>query len=113
MVGRTLRVLIEVNVAKDPSKTGCSPSEIASIIDSVKSSSALELWGLMTVPPFTDDPAAARPFFAELRSLRNLHGGVAALPELSMGMSHDLEIAVAEGATMVRIGTALFGERPR
>ncbi len=111
--GRTVQVLIEVNAAKDPSKSGCSPSEIASIVDAVKSSPALELRGLMTVPPFTDDPALARPFFSGLRSLRTLHGGSGVLPELSMGMSHDLEIAIAEGATMVRIGTALFGERPR
>jgi uncharacterized pyridoxal phosphate-containing UPF0001 family protein len=78
----------------------------------VRESPALDLRGLMTMPPYSDDPDKARPFFAGLRALQTLHGGVAALPELSMGMSHDLEAAIAEGATIVRVGTALFGERP-
>jgi pyridoxal phosphate enzyme (YggS family) len=111
-LGRSVRVLIEVNVAGDAAKTGCSPSELAQVIDAVRASEALELRGLMTMPPYADDPEAARPFFAGLRALRVLHGGPDALPELSMGMSHDLEVAIAEGATMVRVGTALFGERP-
>jgi pyridoxal phosphate enzyme (YggS family) len=109
--GRTVRALIEVNVAGDAAKTGCSPSELQDVMDAVRASPALELRGLMTMPPYADDPALSRPFFAGLRALRTLHGGAAALPELSMGMSHDLEIAIAEGATMVRVGTALFGER--
>jgi pyridoxal phosphate enzyme (YggS family) len=111
-LGRSVRVLIEVNVAKDDAKTGCSPSELAEVMDAVRASPALELRGLMTMPPYADDPETARPFFAGLRALRTLHGGAGALPELSMGMSHDLEVAIAEGATMVRVGTALFGERP-
>jgi uncharacterized pyridoxal phosphate-containing UPF0001 family protein len=65
----------------------------------------------MTIPPATDDPSEARPFFAALRALRDQHGGAAALPELSMGMSHDFAVAIAEGATLVRIGTAIFGAR--
>jgi pyridoxal phosphate enzyme (YggS family) len=109
---RVIRVLIEVNVAKDAAKTGCSPSELASVIDAVRASAGLELRGLMTMPPYADDPSHSRPFFAGLRALRTLHGGADALPELSMGMSHDLEVAIAEGATMVRVGTAIFGERP-
>jgi PLP dependent protein len=109
---RVVRVLVEVNVAKDEAKTGCSPSELAQVIDAVRASPALELRGLMTMPPYADDPEAARRFFAGLRGLQTLHGGAGALPELSMGMSHDLEVAIAEGATMVRVGTALFGERP-
>jgi pyridoxal phosphate enzyme (YggS family) len=111
-LGRAVRVLVEVNVAGDAAKTGCSPSELAPILDAIRASPALELRGLMTMPPYADDPEAARPFFAGLRALRTLHGGADALPELSMGMSHDLEVAIAEGATMVRVGTALFGERP-
>jgi pyridoxal phosphate enzyme (YggS family) len=111
-LGRVVRVLIEVNVAKDAAKTGCSPSELAQVIDAVRASPALELRGLMTMPPYADDAQTARPFFAGLRALRTLHGGADTLPELSMGMSHDLEVAIAEGATMVRVGTALFGERP-
>jgi pyridoxal phosphate enzyme (YggS family) len=112
-LGRTIRVLIEVNVAKDPKKSGCSPSELAEVVDAVRASPALELRGLMTMPPYSDDPAASRPFFAGLRALQTLHGGRDALPDLSMGMSHDLEVAIAEGATIVRVGTAIFGERPR
>jgi pyridoxal phosphate enzyme (YggS family) len=111
-LGRTVRVLVEVNVAKDPSKSGCSPSELAGIIEVIRANPALELSGLMTMPPYADDPASARPFFAGLRALQTLHGGRAVLPELSMGMSHDLEVAIAEGATIVRVGTAIFGERP-
>jgi pyridoxal phosphate enzyme (YggS family) len=110
--GRRMKVLIEVNVAKDPAKSGCAPSELEDVIDAVRSSVALDLSGLMTMPPYTDDPGSARAYFGELRSLRNLVGGPDLLPELSMGMSHDLEAAIAEGATMVRIGTAIFGERP-
>jgi PLP dependent protein len=110
--GRRLQVLIEVNVAKDPSKSGCAPSELSGVIDAVRASSSLDLRGLMTMPPYTEDPEGARRYFSELRSLRNLHGGADLLPELSMGMSHDLEVAIAEGATVVRIGTAIFGERP-
>jgi pyridoxal phosphate enzyme (YggS family) len=111
-LGRTLGVLIEVNVAKDDAKTGCSPSELGDVMAAVQANPALELRGLMTMPPYLDDPQKARPFFAGLRALQTLHGGAAVLPELSMGMSHDLEAAIAEGATIVRVGTALFGERP-
>jgi len=112
-LGRVIRVLVEVNVAKDEAKTGCAPYELEEVLDAVRASTALELRGLMTMPPYADDPETARPFFAGLRALRTLHGGPGALPELSMGMSHDLEVAIAEGATMVRVGTAIFGERPR
>ena len=110
-IGRIVRVLIEVNVANDEAKTGCSPQDLASVIDAVQASPALDLRGLMTMPPYSEDPATARPFFAGLRALQTLHGGAALLPDLSMGMSHDLEAAIEEGATMVRVGTALFGER--
>jgi pyridoxal phosphate enzyme (YggS family) len=110
-LARRLDVLIEVNVAKDPAKSGCSPTELQSIIDAVRAAPSLALRGLMTMPPHTDDPEQARPFFAGLRALQTLHGGVATLPDLSMGMSHDLESAIAEGASIVRVGTAIFGER--
>ena len=110
-LGRTIGVLIEVNVAKDPAKTGCAPDELGAIASAVRAAGALELRGLMTMPPYTDDAEAARPFFAQLRELQARHGGPRALPELSMGMSHDLEAAIAEGATIVRVGTAIFGER--
>jgi pyridoxal phosphate enzyme (YggS family) len=110
-LGRTIEVLIEVNIAKDPAKSGCTPPDLQSIIDAVRACPALDLRGIMTMAPHTDDPERARPFFAGLRALQTLHGGAAVLPELSMGMSHDLAAAVAEGATIVRVGTAIFGER--
>jgi pyridoxal phosphate enzyme (YggS family) len=110
-LGRTIGALIEVNVAKDPAKTGCAPGDLPAIIEAVRAAGSLDLRGLMTMPPYTDDADAARPFFAQLRELQARHGGTRVLPELSMGMSHDLEAAIAEGATMVRVGTAIFGER--
>ena len=107
---RPLPVLIEVNVTREPQKHGASPSDLKDVIEAVVAEASLELRGLMTVPP-VDDLAAARAAFETLVSLRSLHGGAARLPELSMGMSHDLEVAVACGATMVRVGTAIFGPR--
>ncbi|MCU0682910.1 MAG: YggS family pyridoxal phosphate-dependent enzyme [Polyangiaceae bacterium] len=104
-------VLVQVNVAGEAQKHGCAPAELEAVLAAVEAEAGLWLRGLMVIPPLSDDAEAARPFFAGLRALRNLHGGPARLPELSMGMSHDLEAAVAEGATMVRVGTAIFGER--
>jgi PLP dependent protein len=109
--GRVIDVLVEVNVAGEASKSGCEPDQAPVIADAVRSTSTLHLVGLMTMPPWTDDPEAARPCFARLRELRDRLGGTALLPHLSMGMSHDLEAAIAEGATLVRVGTAIFGER--
>jgi pyridoxal phosphate enzyme (YggS family) len=105
-----LPVLIEVNVAGEAQKAGAAPSEIDEVMAAVRAQPWLALRGLMTLPPADDDDAARRAF-STLASLRNLHGGVASLPELSMGMSGDLEIAVACGATYVRVGTAIFGPR--
>jgi pyridoxal phosphate enzyme (YggS family) len=105
-----LPVLLEVNVSHEPQKHGVAPSELAELMNAVRADPALALRGLMTMPPF-GDPEAARAVFSTLASLRSLHGGVGALPELSMGMSGDLEEAVACGATMVRVGTAIFGAR--
>ena len=107
-----LVVLVEVNVGGEEQKSGCDPGDLGEVLEAIESEPALALAGLMTVPPHTEDPAGAQPFFAELVRLRDLHGGAERLPELSMGMTHDLEYAVAAGATMVRIGTAIFGERP-
>ena len=106
-----LVVLVEVNVGGEQEKNGCAPSELGEVLDAVDAESALALAGLMTLPPHTDDPAGARPFFDEMVRLRERHGGPERLPELSMGMTHDLEYAVAAGATMVRVGTAIFGAR--
>ncbi|MEZ4299741.1 MAG: YggS family pyridoxal phosphate-dependent enzyme [Polyangiaceae bacterium] len=106
--GRTVPVLLEVNVSGEASKAGCSSEEAPSLAALVRSMPHLELRGLMTIPPDTDDREEARPFFAKLRELRDRIGE---LPELSMGMSHDFEIAIEEGATIVRVGTAIFGAR--
>jgi pyridoxal phosphate enzyme (YggS family) len=105
-----LEVLIEVNVAREPQKAGASPSEIQEVVDAVRAEPALALRGLMTVPP-AGDPSAAKSAFETLALLRNLHGGANALPELSMGMSDDLEVAIGAGASLVRVGRAIFGDR--
>ena len=105
-----LPVLIEVNVGGEAQKAGAAPSEIEEVMRAVQAEASLALRGLMTMPP-VDDLAAARSVFETLASLRNLHGGPAVLPELSMGMTADLEVAVACGATLVRVGTAIFGAR--
>jgi pyridoxal phosphate enzyme (YggS family) len=105
-----LDVLIEVNVGREPQKAGASPGEIQEVVDAVRAQPSLVLRGLMTVPP-AGDPRASRTVFDTLALLRNLHGGAGALPELSMGMSDDLEEAIAAGATSVRVGRAIFGDR--
>ena len=114
-LGKTLRVLAEVNVGGEQEKSGIAPDspELLEILRAASRLRNLEFRGLMTIPPFTENPEGARPYFRRLRELRDrlsAETGIA-LPELSMGMSHDFEIAVEEGSTCVRIGTAIFGER--
>ena len=104
-----LPVLVEVNVGGEPQKHGASAIDLKDVLASVDAEPSLVLRGLMTMPP--NELEAARRAFEALRSLRALHGGPKRLPELSMGMSDDLEIAVACGATLVRVGTAIFGGR--
>jgi len=111
--GVALPVLLQVNVSGEASKSGMKPEEAAAVIEAANQMSKVEVHGLMTIPPFTPDPEKARIYFAALRELRDrlqVETGTP-LPELSMGMSHDLEIAIEEGSTWVRIGTDLFGER--
>ena len=108
-----LRVLIEVRVAPEESKSGMEIAELASAVEKIAELPRLQLQGLMCIPPFLEDAEQVRPFFRKLRELRD---GLTAklgldLPVLSMGMSHDFEVAIEEGATEVRIGTALFGTR--
>lgn len=110
-LGRTLEVLVEVNVGGEATKGGCAPDELGPLLEAVRRCQQLRPTGLMTIAPYLEDPAEVRPYFATLRALRDAHGGAAALPELSMGMSHDFEAAIAEGATLVRVGTAIFGPR--
>jgi hypothetical protein len=111
--GRRLPVLIEVNLGQEASKSGVAPGELETLAASALSASHLEVRGLMAVPPFDPDPERARPSFRRLRQLRDRLADRfgCPFPELSMGMSHDFAVAVEEGATEVRLGTALFGPR--
>lgn len=104
-----LNICLQVNVSAEASKSGCAPAELAALAQAVSQLPNLRLRGLMTIPEPTDDVAAQRAAFARLRELRD--GLPLPLDTLSMGMSHDLDAAIAEGATWVRIGTALFGAR--
>jgi pyridoxal phosphate enzyme (YggS family) len=104
-----LEVLVEVNVGGEAQKHGILPEALPSLLDLLDHSTNLRLRGLMTIPP--NDPELARRAFHDLAALRERHGGVTRLPELSMGMSQDLDDAIACGATMVRVGTAIFGAR--
>ncbi len=107
--GAKLELMIEIKLSEEQSKKGVSADEISRIIDAAQESATLSLTGFMTMPPWSEDAELSRPYFARLRSLSEQHG----LPNLSMGMSHDLEVAIQEGATHVRVGTALFGPRPK
>jgi PLP dependent protein len=107
-----LPVFVEVSIAGEAQKSGCAPGELASVLEAVEALGGLRLAGLMCVPPFGNDPDASRPHFDRLVRLRDEHGGPARLAELSMGMTADFEHAIAAGATVVRVGTAIFGARP-
>ena len=105
--GARTRVLLEVNVAGEDTKSGCAPADVPRLAEAALRLPGLELRGLMCIPPAEGDP---RPHFGALRELR--HGLGLPLPDLSMGMSGDYEAAIAEGSTLVRVGTAIFGARP-
>jgi pyridoxal phosphate enzyme (YggS family) len=110
-----LPVLIQVDLGGEETKTGVDPRGLPELLSAVEKCQRLRLIGLMTLPPYFEDPDCARPYFKTLRELRDqlqIQGQFAEREgELSMGMSHDFDIAIEEGATMVRVGTALFGER--
>jgi hypothetical protein len=106
--GRPVAVLVEVNVANEPTKGGWGPEAVPTALEALAALSHVEVRGLMTIPPDVAEPEATRPWFRTLRTLAERHG----LRELSMGMSHDFDVAIEEGATMVRVGTAIFGARP-
>jgi PLP dependent protein len=115
-LGRRLAVMIEIKLSHEPSKAGIPPdsAELPLLLEHLPGLTGLELRGLMTVPPYLDDLTAVRPYFAQLRKLRDRLAAEhprLSFAELSMGMSHDFSVAIAEGATQVRIGTALFGAR--
>ena len=111
--GRVLPVLIEVNVGGEASKSGIGPDEAPRLLDAALACPHLDVRGLMTVPPYDENPEKSRPHFAALRDLRDRLARASGrpLPELSMGMSHDFAVAVEEGATEIRVGTGLFGAR--
>jgi PLP dependent protein len=115
VLGRTFRVLIEVNVSGEESKNGVDPDALPRLADAVAGLPNLSLRGLMTVAEYAEDAEAARPSFRRLRELREAlqarHPGTEC-DQLSMGMTHDFDVAIEEGATMVRLGTAIFGQRP-
>jgi pyridoxal phosphate enzyme (YggS family) len=114
-VGRTLEVLVQVDLALEPTKHGASVADVPAIFAAADDCPAARVAGLMLLPPLVEDPEQARPWFQRLRAVRDelAAAGVPShrLRELSMGMSHDFEVAIQEGATMVRVGTAIFGSR--
>jgi pyridoxal phosphate enzyme (YggS family) len=107
--GKPLDVMLEVKLSEEDAKSGADPQSLGELIEGVRACANLTLHGLMTMPPWSDDPEASRPYFRRLRELADQHG----LRGLSMGMSHDLETAIEEGSTCVRVGTALFGKRKK
>jgi pyridoxal phosphate enzyme (YggS family) len=106
---RPLEVFVEVKLSGEEAKAGVDPAELPAVVEAVRVCGNLRLRGLMTMPPWSEDPESARPYFRRLRELAGEHG----LSGLSMGMSNDFEAAIEEGATHIRVGTALFGKRPR
>jgi pyridoxal phosphate enzyme (YggS family) len=109
MLAHPRDVMIEVKLSEEQSKAGAAPEELSALIEAIHGCANLRLIGLMTMPPWNADPEAARPYFKRLAELARMHR----LEKLSMGMSHDLETAIEEGATHVRVGQALFGPRPK
>jgi hypothetical protein len=107
--GKPLDILLEVKLSPEQAKAGAAPEQLPELVAAVRECPNLQLLGLMTMPPLSADQEQSRPYFRRLRELAALHG----LPQLSMGMSHDLEAAIEEGATIVRVGTALFGKRAK
>jgi pyridoxal phosphate enzyme (YggS family) len=104
---RQLPILIEVELGQEPTKSGVNETHLETLLHGLRAFDRLDVRGLMTIPPYSDDPERTRQYFRRLRELAEKHQ----LAELSMGMSHDFEVAIEEGATMVRVGTALFGAR--
>ena len=113
--GRTLRALVQVNVSGERSKSGLAPAAVPEVLALAHRLRNVQIVGLMTIPPLAEDPETARPCFRKLRELRGEWAAATGLelPELSMGMTHDLDVAIEEGATFVRVGTGIFGARSR
>lgn len=113
-MGRMMPVLVEVDLAGEATKAGIPETQLMAALESLRGVRGIRLDGLMAIPPFLENVEAVRPYFRRLRELRDEASsrGLLAGRELSMGMSHDFDVAIEEGATIVRIGTAIFGERP-
>ncbi len=115
--GRTLNVLVEVNLSGEASKSGAEPPQVLELVRQIATLPHLQVRGLMTMPPYSDQPETSRPYFQSLRGLRDQIRAAAipniSMDELSMGMTDDFEVAVEEGATIIRVGRAIFGERTR
>ena len=107
--GKPLDVMLEVKLSEEETKSGADPAALDELVSAVRECRNLNLVGLMTMPPWTEDAEPSRPYFVRLRQLAEKYR----LQQLSMGMSHDFEVAIEEGSTCVRVGTALFGPRPR
>lgn len=107
--GKRLDVMVEVKLSPEDTKHGAPPEQLPALVEAIRSCPNLRLLGLMTMPPWSEQAEASRPYFRRLRELACRHG----LGALSMGMSHDFEVAIEEGATHIRVGTALFGRRIR
>lgn len=116
VAGKVMPVLLEVNLGREPSKSGILPEDLPAMMEAAGALPGIRAAGLMAIPPYAEDPEESRPWFALLRerlaSCRGSGPTGRAMEELSMGMSHDFEVAIEEGATMVRVGTAIFGSRP-
>jgi pyridoxal phosphate enzyme (YggS family) len=111
-LGKTLSVLIEVKLSSEDTKHGIAPEDLPMLLAALAPLSHLSVDGLMTVPPFTEDPELARPYFQHLRLLRDENlAQYPTLTQLSMGMSNDFRVAIEEGSTTIRVGTAIFGKR--
>jgi PLP dependent protein len=114
-IGKTLSVFLQIDLGGEETKFGADPDQIREIVSTISGLKGIRLNGLMTLPPYFEDPEKARPYFAKLRELREMleseQPGCLGQQHLSMGMSHDFEAAIQEGATIVRVGTAIFGQR--
>lgn len=113
---RTMKILLQVNIGEDENKSGMAAEQTEQLLREIRELPNLEVIGLMTMPPFTEDPELARPYFRQLRMLAERLAEKGLFPagrkvELSMGMSHDYHVAIQEGATIIRVGTAIFGQR--
>lgn len=114
-IARVQPILLQINVARELTKGGCHADQAVELVREINQLEHLELRGVMTIPPYSDDPETSRPYFRQMyqqfQDLRQYAANAAVFRDISMGMSHDCEVAIEEGATLIRVGTAIFGER--